>query len=326
MNHCIQNPSRRRLAGAAAALALTGGAAWGQDGKPLQVIVGYGPGGGTDVLARLIGIPLARTAGRSVVVRNVPGAGGQIAASTLLREGGDGLSVLAINHPDLYMAVARGNAGFKASDFQVIMVDMQDPRVLLVRNDSDITGFAAFVARAKAQPGRLAVSVAQGSAQELFGKWLFAALGLDVTIVGYKGGAESSNALLAGDVAATVGDDFARFNLRQQVRALFIGAQKKSPRWPEAPTLASVLAPYGVNLPSPDFMARYGVYAVPAAFKARNPAGYAALQKALLQARASPEFQDYFARNSLQDLSIGKPGEAFDAEFAADMAEIARIK
>jgi tripartite-type tricarboxylate transporter receptor subunit TctC len=278
------------------------------------------------MLARLIGVPLARTAGRPVVVKNVPGAGGQIAASTLLREGGDGLSILAMNHPDLYLAVERGNAGLKAADFQVIMVDMQDPRVLLVKASSDIASFADLLSRARSQPGKVAVSVAAGSAQELFAKWLFTRLGADVTVVGYRGGAEASNALLAGDVAATVGDDFARFNMRQQVRALFIGGQKKSPRWPEAPTLASVLAPHRVSLPSPDFLTRYGVYVVPAAFKAKNPGGYAALQKALLQARASAEFQDYFNKNNLQDLAVGKPGEEFDAQFAAEMVEIGKVK
>ncbi|MGE4239014.1 Bug family tripartite tricarboxylate transporter substrate binding protein [Ramlibacter sp.] len=328
MNATTANLCRRRFMGSGAALALSGRAAWGQgSSKPLEIIVGYGPGGGTDLLARLIGIPLAKTAGRPVVVKNVPGAGGQIAASALLREGGDGLSVMAMNHPDLYMAVERGNAGFKISDFQVIMVDMVDPRVFLVKNGSDMASFADFVARAKAQPGQLAVSVAAGSAQEAYAKWLFSSLlGLDVTVVGYKGGAEASNALLAGDVAATIGDDFARFNLRQQVKALFIGAARKSPRWPEAPTLASILGPMRVSMPSPDFMARYGIYVVPSAFKARNPAGYAALQKALLQARASAEFQDYFNKNNLQDLSIGKPGEGFDAVFAADMVEIRKVK
>jgi tripartite-type tricarboxylate transporter receptor subunit TctC len=206
------------------------------------------------------------------------------------------------------------------------MVDVKDPRIMLVPKGSDINTFADFVARAKAQPGKLAVSVAQGSAQELFAKWLIGRLGLDVVIVGYKGGSDAANAMLTGDVAANLGDDYARLTYRKQSRALFIASREKSPRWPEAPTFASVLAPYGIAPPNADFLARFGVYVVPVAFKKKHPAEYAKLQQALLQSRGSPEFQEYIVKNSLQDLSIGKPGEEFDVAFATDMVEVAKMK
>ena len=320
--------TRRRFIARLAAVPMCalGATAQGDDNRPLQIIVGYPAGGGTDVLARVLGEPLSKLVGRPVIVRNVPGAAGQIAAGALLREGADGLAILAINHPDLYMAIERNAAAFKPADFQVIMVDMQDPRVFLVRNDAGIDSFDAFVTRAKAQPGRLAVSVTANSAQELFAKWLFGKLGLDVTVVGYKGGSEASTALLAGDVVANIGDDFARYNLRASTKALFIGSQKPSPRWPEAPALAHALAPYGITPPSENFMSRYGIYVVPATFKAKNAGAYAALQRALLRARASPEFQEYIAKNKLQDLSIGRPGEELEAVFVADFAEIAKHK
>ena len=323
-------PRRRFIRAIAATIGLgldglTVTAASAADDRPLQIIVGYSAGGGTDVLARILSEPLSKVLGRPVIVRNLPGASGQIAASALLREGNDGAAILAINHPDLYMVVERNTAPLHASDFRVIVVDVQDPRVFLVKADSEFDTFAAFVTRAKAQPRTLAVSVTAGSAQELFAKWLFAKLGLDVTIVGYRGGAEAATALLASNVAANLGDDFARLNLRHSTRALFVGSQSKSPRWPEAPTLTSALAPYGVTPPSPNFLSRYGIYVVPSSFKAKDPAAYANLQQALLKARNSPAFLDYIAKNNLDDLSIGKPGEALDALFAADTAEIAKI-
>jgi putative tricarboxylic transport membrane protein len=329
MRATLSTTRRQTLAGLAMLPALAAGAArsaLAQGGGTFQIIVGYPPGGGSDVLARVLGEPLAKLLGRSVIVKNVPGAGGQIAATSLLREGADGQSILAINHPDLFMAVERSSGALKAADFQVIMVDVQDPRVFLIKADSPVDSFATFVARAKAQPGQLAVSVTAASAQELFAKWLFEKLGLDVTVVGYKGGGEAGNALLSDVVVANLGDDFGRLSMRSLAKALFVGSREKSPRWPEAPTLTAALSPYGVTPPSANFLSRYGVYVVPSALKTKDSAVYLRLQQTLLQARASPEFQSYIAKSKLEDLSIGKPGEDFEGAFAADMVEIRRIK
>jgi tripartite-type tricarboxylate transporter receptor subunit TctC len=325
-------PSRRRFtSGLAASLAVgpsLGAGAAGADypAGPVQILVAYGAGGGTDTLARLLAPLLARALDRPVTVQNLPGGGGQVAAATLLRDGAEGLAVLATNEPDLSISTVLGKPPYRIDEFQIAMVDLVDPRVMLVQKDSPIGGFGEFVARAKAEPRKLTVSVAQGSAQELFAKWLFAKLELEVRLVGYNGGATAANALLAGDVVANIGDDFARVNIRDKSKALFVASGRKSPRWPEAPTLAGALVPFGLAPPSPDFLARYGVYVVPAAFKAAHPAAYAKLQRALLAAREAPDFQAYLAKRGFEDLSIGKPGEAFAEAFAADRAAIAGLR
>jgi tripartite-type tricarboxylate transporter receptor subunit TctC len=319
---------RQALAGLAALPALTTSAARPAhaQGSILSIIVGYPPGGGSDVLARVLADPLARLLGRPVVVKNTPGASGQIAASTLLRDGSDGQSILAINHPDLFMAVEHSSGALKAADFQIMVVDVRDPRVLVVKRESPIDSLAAFVARAKENPGQLAVSVTAASAQELFAKWLFKALGLDVIVVGYKGGADAANALLSEVVVAKVGDDFGRHGKRSQAKALFVGSQSESPRWPEAPTLTAALAPFGVTPPTPNFLSRYGVYVVPSLLKTKDSEAYLKMQQAVLQARETPEFRSYLARSQMDDLSIGKPGEDFEGTFKAEMAEISSIK
>ena len=320
-----------KLAGPAILLSLAVQGAAAQDkwpDGPIQIIVSYGAGGGTDTLARLLAEPLAKKLGQPVTVQNLPGAGGQVAASALLREPPNGMTILATNQPDLLMGVALNKAPYKAEDFRVIMADLFDPRIMLVKSESKFASFGDFVDAAKAEPGKLAVSVSQGAAQELFAKWLFGALGLDVRLVGYNGGSAAANAMIAGDTVATIGDDFARFNLREQTKALVVGGAAKSPRWPEAATLTEALKPYGVTPPSPDFLARYGVYVVPSAFKAENPAAYAKLQAAMIAARESASFKDYITSNKLDDLSIGKPGEDFDAAFAKSIegAKMAREK
>src|SRR5215468_9013384 len=126
MTCATQSATRRRvLAGLTLLPALAAGAGRSAlaQGGTFQIIVGYPPGGGSDVLARVLADPLAKLMGRSVVVKNMPGASGQIAATTLLRDGADGSSILAINHPDLFMAVERSAGALKAEDFQVIAVD-----------------------------------------------------------------------------------------------------------------------------------------------------------------------------------------------------------
>ncbi len=291
---------------------------------PIQILVAYGAGGGTDTLARLLATPLSNALGQPVVVQNLPGGGGQIAAMTLLRDGTDGSAILATNQPDLFMSTVVKDPPYKASDFQTIMVDLQDPRVMLVQKESDIATLGDLIAKAKAEPGKVTISVAQGSAQELFAKWLFGRLGLDVRLVGYNGGSTAANAMLAGDVLATIGDDFARMNIREKAKALFVVAETKSPRWPEGPILASAL-PSSITLPADDFLSRYGVYVVSAEFKANNPEGYKKLQQALVEARNSPEFQSYLDKNNLQDLSIGKPGEELETKLADQFTEIPKI-
>ncbi|WP_082572330.1 Bug family tripartite tricarboxylate transporter substrate binding protein [Variovorax sp. Root434] len=322
--------SRRKFSAAMGSAVLAMAAprlAHAQGDKPLSIVVGYPPGGSTDAFARLISVPLSTALnGRNILVRNVPGAGGQIAATTLLREGADGSTVLAINQPDLNLAVARGSANFKITDFRVIMADLHEPRVFLVKNDSELNTFAKFVAQAKAKPGKLSISVTGGSAQETMAQWLIEHLKIDATIVPYKGGSESINALLAGDVTANLGDDFVRSIMRTKTTALFIGSDKKSPRWPEAPTLESLLTGYGVKMPSPHFLARYGVYVVSAAFAEKNPKAYQELQQSMLKARSGAVFTEYVHKNNLNDLSLGTAGEQYEPIFASEMKEIERLK
>ena len=176
---------------------------------PVQIIVSYGAGGGTDRLARLLADPLSQELGQPVTVQNLPGAGGQVATTAMLREAADGHTIVATNMPDLHMSAMADGSTYTVDDLQIVMVDLVDPRVMIVGKDSEISTLAGFVEAAKARPGEFKLSVAQGSAQELFAKWLFGELGIDVRLVGYNGGSASANAVIAGEVDATIGDDFA---------------------------------------------------------------------------------------------------------------------
>ena len=290
--------------------------------RPVMIVVSYGAGGGTDRQARLLAEPLEEILGEPVTVQNLPGAGGQVAAAALLREAPDGHTVLATNQPDLIMSVITANAPYALEDFQVIMVDLFDPRVLLVQADSPIETFDDFVAEARANPFGLSISVSQGSAQELFARWLFAELELDIRMVGYQGGGNAATAMIGGQTDATLGDDFARSNIRDEARALLVASPDRSPRWPEAPTLVEALEPYGVTPPTSDFLARYGVYVVSSAFRDAHPERYAQLQEAMIAARQSPDFQALVEQLNIADLSIGEAGEAYAGTFGESAGAI----
>src|SRR5690606_36432399 len=128
---------------------------------------------------------------------------------------------------------------------------------------------------------------------------------IDVIIANYKGGNESVQSLLAGNVTANIGDDFVRASLSDNLTCLFLGSDVKSPRWPQAPSMSSVLTPYGIDTPSPSFLSRYGIYAASAEWAQKNSDGYKLLQKALLDARQTSTFQDYLIKNKIEDLSVG---------------------
>jgi tripartite-type tricarboxylate transporter receptor subunit TctC len=290
--------------------------------RPVQIIVSYGAGGASDRQARLLASPLEKILGVPVVVQNMPGAGGQVAAVSLLRAQADGYTILATNEPDLSMSAAQKKSSYKYENFDIIMVDVFDPRILLVTKDSPIKTFADFVETAKKEPGKLSISVSQGGAQELFAKWLVSSLGLDVRIVGFKGGSAAATAMLGEHVTATLGDDFARLNIRDQSRALLLGSPKASSRWPEAELFADALKPYGVVPPTPRFLTRYGVYIVSADLRKDHPDRYQKLQKAIGEAMASKSFKDQVAKQGFADLALSEPGDGYREAFAKTLSVI----
>ncbi|MBB4302120.1 tripartite-type tricarboxylate transporter receptor subunit TctC [Rhodobium orientis] len=319
----------RRCLGATLTAALAFSAASGAVAKdwptgPVQIIVSYSAGGGTDRQARLLAGPLEEVLGVPVTVQNLPGGGGQVAATAVLREPADEAVILATNEPDLSMGPLLKNAPYSRDDLTVVAVDVTDPRLLLVAKDSPYKTFDDFVKAAKENPGELTISASQGGAQELFAKWLVGELGLDVRIVGYPGGSKAANAMLGGHVTAALGDDFSRLNIRDQSHALLIAADGPSPRWPEAAVMAEVMPKYGVEVPTPDFLARFGIYAVQSAMKKDNPEHYKVLQDAILKAMNSETFLAAVKAKKLDDLSKRAAGEDFKASFDATAKAVAK--
>ncbi len=241
--------SRRRTLAGLGALAVLPAArnarAQAFPAKPIKLIVPHAAGGNSDAFGRILAQRLSDRIGQQVVVENRPGAGGTIASATVARSAPDGYTLMVADNgthaiaPTLYGSKLQYNV---VKDFSPIMLAAMFPTVLLVHNSVPARTAQEFVALAKAQPGKLTFSSAgtgNGShlALELF---RYAAGGLDMVHVPYKGGAPAIQALAAGEVQMTaVSVNTSLPHLKSgRVRALALQSSKRSPALPDLPTLA----------------------------------------------------------------------------------------
>jgi len=188
-----------------AALVLTAGLAHAQDtwpSRPIKLLVGFAPGGSSDMVARLIATPLGERLGQPVVVENRAGAGGNIAAEAVAKATPDGYTLVLLPSGHSSNAAMKKNLPFDAvGDFAWVSTVTTYPLTLSVRPDSPITSFKDFIVRVKSEPNRYTyTSVGVGTAMHLFGEWLMAESGSVATHVPFKGGTAPMMELLAGRV------------------------------------------------------------------------------------------------------------------------------
>jgi tripartite-type tricarboxylate transporter receptor subunit TctC len=230
--------------------------------KPIRLIVGYAPGGGSDIMARLIGPRITEAMGQQVIVENRAGAAQNVAAEYIIKQPADGYTLflssaaLGVNislYPKLNYHPVR--------DFVPIAVFATSPNLLLVHPSYPAKSLKEFVAVAKRNPGKLNFSSSgSGSAQHLTGELLKIHVGVGMTHVPYKGSGPSMIALASGEV------DFSFNNIPSsqplmtpgRVRALGITSEKRSPLLPQLPTFVESGLPrdfitgtwYGVLAPA----------------------------------------------------------------------------
>ncbi|MCX7137203.1 MAG: tripartite tricarboxylate transporter substrate binding protein [Proteobacteria bacterium] len=209
--------------------------------KPIRMVVGYAPGGGRDIMGRLIAQQMAEAMGQQVVVENRAGAAQNIAAEFVAKSPADGYTVflssaaLGINvslYPKLNYDPVK--------DFIPAALFATSPNLLLVHPSFPAKNGREFIAVAKKNPGKLNFSSSgSGSSQHLSGEMLKIQIGVDMTHIPYKGSAPSMTALASGEV------DFSFNNIPSaqplmtpgRVRALAITSEKRSALLPELPTM-----------------------------------------------------------------------------------------
>lgn len=216
-------------------------AEWPND-RPIRVLVGFGPGGGTDIVTRIIAQPLSELLKQSVVVENKPGAGGTIASNDVAKAAKDGYTATMISTGHTISAVMLKSQPYDAvKDFAPVALVANSAFVVVARKDFPANDLKGLVALAKASPGKLNfASVGLGSTQHFAGELLAQSTGIKVTHVPYRGTPALMTALLAGQV--DYGVELAHA-VQGQVQAgslklLAVGTPERWPTIPNVPTVA----------------------------------------------------------------------------------------
>ena len=237
--------TRRKFVAALGMALLPVGQGWAQTPKfpvkPIRMVVGYAPGGGSDIMGRLIAQQITDALGQQVIVENRPGAAQNVAAELVAKSPADGYTLflssaaLGIN-VSLYSRINYD----PVKDFAPVAVFATSPNLLVVHPSFPAKTVKEFIAVAKKNPGKLNFSSSgSGSTQHLSGELLKLKIGVDMTHIPYKGSAPSMTALASGEV------DFSFNNIPAaqplmipgRIRALGITSAKRSPLLPELPTL-----------------------------------------------------------------------------------------
>jgi tripartite-type tricarboxylate transporter receptor subunit TctC len=210
--------------------------------KPVRFIVPFAPGGGNDIIARLIGAKLAAAWGQQVVVDNRPGAGGNLAAETTAHSAPDGHTVFQFNianaiAPSLYRKLAYD----PVADFAPITQLASSPFILVVHPTVQATNVKEFIAFAKSQHGKLNyASSGSGGVSHLLTEVFKTMAGIEMTHIPYNGANPALIDLLSGQVQVLFAVPATSLPLIQsgKLRALGVTSARRSPLAPELPTIA----------------------------------------------------------------------------------------
>ena len=216
--------------------------------KVIKMVVPAGPGGPTDVLARLVAERMAAALGKSVIIDNRGGAGGAIAAKAVAGADPDGYTLLFGNTATLanIPAVSKSAGYDPVRNFAAVAKVMDSYMILVVRADAPWKSVGELVAYAKANPGKLNHgSAGAGNLTHLSGELLKVKAGIDFVSVQYKSSAEFNTALLGGQVDLVV-DNVAGLRALIQdgkLRALAVSSAERQPDFPDVPTMIEAGVP-----------------------------------------------------------------------------------
>jgi tripartite-type tricarboxylate transporter receptor subunit TctC len=242
----------QRAAGAAVTPILSP-LAWGQayPERPVHILVGFAPGGVTDILSRLIGQALSDRLGQTFIVENRPGAASNIAAGAVTRAPADGYTLLMATNVNAINAALYEKLAFNfIRDLMPIANIASVPQVMLVNPTFPARTVREFVDYARANPGKLSMATAgTGSALHVAGELFKFMAGVDVIHVPYRGEAPALADLIANQVHVcfgTLGGSIEHIRAGK-LRALAVTSVKRVQVLPGIPTISEFIPNYNVS-------------------------------------------------------------------------------
>jgi tripartite-type tricarboxylate transporter receptor subunit TctC len=285
--------------------------------KPVRLIVGPGPGSGTDVVARAIALRLTERMGQSVIVDNRVGAGGTIAVATVAKSPADGYTLLFVSgslviHPSIYRKLPYD----VERDLAPITLVGVVPQVLVVHPSLPAKSMREFLALAKKRPGEINYgSGGVGSTGHLAGELLQSNAGIKLVHVPYKGAGPAAVDVMAGQIQGlfTSAVNALQHARTGKVRMIGVTTSKRAAAIPEVPTFAES------GVPDYELMTWYGVLApagTPRAVIDRVNQEVAGVIKL-------PDVQSRLVADGIEP--SGNSPEQFAALIKRELARIARI-
>jgi tripartite-type tricarboxylate transporter receptor subunit TctC len=252
--------------------------------KPIRLVVGFSAGGPTDLPARYVAERLGAALGQRVIVENRTGAGGQIATQDVLAKPRDGYNLLLCTHFEGINLAIYKHAAYTLADIAPITQIARYYYAAALANSVPAQSWEEFVAYAKANPGKLNYGMTgRGSAQEILALELGKAIGIQMTGIAYKGGAEVMNDLIPGRlhfyVSPTLG--VLPHYKAGRLRLIAVTSPERLAAAPEIPTLAEKGLPF----------VRYGWLGV-CAGAGTPPAVIALLNREIGTLVRSPEYRE----------------------------------
>jgi tripartite-type tricarboxylate transporter receptor subunit TctC len=225
--------------------------------KPVRIVIGFPPGGGTDKLARLISPKLTASLGQSVIVENRPGAGGVVGAEVVAKAVPDGHTMLVTTSAYTISAALQDRLPYDPlTGLAPVTMFAISPSIVVVHPSLPVRNIKELIAFAKARPGRLNYGSSGNGAPYHIATEMFKSMaGVDIAHVPYKGAGPAVIAAVSGEVTLLFANIVSGLPQAKagRLRALAVTTLKRSPIAPEIPTVAES------GLPGYEFVTWFGV-------------------------------------------------------------------